>query len=310
MSALRVLARVRGVSGPYEKPRRGCHLERGSNDPPLTKLGSRSVADKLAWQLQVLTDTSLTPLLMHVLNSKTGDGYRSQAWLAETLGVTGRSIRRACDDLEEAGRLRVTVYGVRGKANSYRALLKSEPVAPVVEASTRAVEDRVPRRTPVSSLRSPRRTVVARKEDVRVRPSLSNPNTTPLPPTGAGASRRAFLRARIRRAATQARGAGWVSSYLDRAAWCEETASIVCKLRFAADEIRAALATLPVMSGVQVTFEAARPAPGTLSPLGAGAGHPPSVIRSSDPQEAFTGRFRPIRRRISTSCSAARSSPG
>jgi hypothetical protein len=39
------------------------------------------VAEKLAWQLQVLTDTSLTPLaktlaalLMHVLNSKTGDG--------------------------------------------------------------------------------------------------------------------------------------------------------------------------------------------------------------------------------------------
>lgn len=106
------------------------------------------VAEKLAWQLQVLTDTSLTPLaktlaalLMHVLNSKTGDGYRSQAWLAETLGVTGRSIRRACDDLKKAGRLRATAYGVRGKANSYRALLKSEPVAPMVEASTRVVED-------------------------------------------------------------------------------------------------------------------------------------------------------------------------
>jgi hypothetical protein len=254
------------------------------------------VAEKLAWQLQVLTDTSLTPLaktlaalLMHVLNSKTGDGYRSQAWLAETLGVTGRSIRRACDDLEEAGHLRVTVYGVRGKANSYRALLKSEPVAPMDEASTRVVEDRAPRRTPVSSLRSPRRTAVARKEDARVRPSLSKPNNTPLPPTGAGAPRRAFPRDDIRRAATQARGAAWVASYLDHAAWCEETASIVCKLRFAADEIRAALATLPVMSGVQVTFEAARPASGMLSPLGAGAGRLPGAIRFSDLQEAFVG---------------------
>jgi hypothetical protein len=177
------------------------------------------VAEKLAWQLQVLTNTSLTPLaktlaalLMHVLNSKMGDGYRSQAWLAEALGVTGRSIRRVCDDLEEAGRLRVTVYGVRGKANSYRALLKSEPVAPVVEDPAFAGHDRMQRRTSVSSLESQRRTAVAHKEDARVRPSLSKSNTTPLPPTGAGAPRRAFPRDDIRRAATQARGTGWLAS--------------------------------------------------------------------------------------------------
>lgn len=250
------------------------------------------VAEKLAWQLQVLTDTSLTPLaktlaalLMHVLNSKTGDGYRSQAWLAETLGVTARSIRRACDELEEAGHLRVTVYGVRGKANSYQARLKSEPVAPVVEASARAVEERAPRRTSMSSLRSVRRTVVARKEDARVRPSLSKPNNTPLPPTGAGAPRRAFPRDDIRRAATQARGEGWVASYLDRAAWCEETVSIVCKLRFAADEIRAALTTLPVMSGVQVTFEADGRERGRSAPLFADLGRRLSVVPFSGPRE-------------------------
>lgn len=116
------------------------------------------VAEKLAWQRTLLADANLTlfakvlgSMLMHHLHPAKGGAWPSQHSLAELLSVDPRTIRRAANELANAGHLKITVSRGRGRANFYEAMVRCE-------------------------------TIVANSEDGKADTSAPQPLQSPLPP--------------------------------------------------------------------------------------------------------------------------------
>lgn len=208
-------------------------------------------AAKLAWQARVIVDPDLGQLarllachLTHMFG-KSQSTWPAQETLARALSVTARSIRRATEELVKAGYLTVRISRGRGKANVYAPVLSSAldsaPSEPPHSSGQAAPELDAEKRTPVSSIAGKRRTWWARKADSGVPPTLSVPESTPLPPSGrlqAGRPRRTttkrFADEAVRQIVVQALGEPATISYLDPALWRPNDQAIVCRLGVAA----------------------------------------------------------------------------
>ena len=66
----------------------------------------------------------LASLILHDLNAKTADAWRSQESMADQAGLSVNTLRRATRELERLGHLQVAVSHGRGVSNRYRPLLK------------------------------------------------------------------------------------------------------------------------------------------------------------------------------------------
>ena len=213
-------------------------------------------AAKLAWQARVIVDPDLGQLarllachLTHMFG-KSHTTWPAQETLARALSVTVRSIRRATEELVKAGYLTVRISRGRGKANVYAPVLSSAldrvPSEPPHSPGQAAPELDAEKRTPVSSIAGKRRTWWARKADGGVPPTLSVPESTPLPPSGRaqslgqprGAAAKRFAEEAVRQVVAKALGEPATISYLDPAVWRSDDQTIVCRLGVAAKALR------------------------------------------------------------------------
>jgi hypothetical protein len=100
--------------------------------------GDRFTSDKFAWLDQVLADAGLLPICFMVayaiakwVQRDTWAGWRSQEDLAADCHVSVVWLGKAIDMLQMRGHLEVISGNGRGKASTYRWVLKSEtPVSP------------------------------------------------------------------------------------------------------------------------------------------------------------------------------------
>lgn len=208
-------------------------------------------AAKLAWQARVIVDPDLGQLarllachLTHMFG-KSHTTWPAQETLARALSVTVRSIRRATEELVKASYLTVRTSRGRGKANVYAPVLSSAvdgvPSEPPHSSGQAAPELAAEERTPMSAIADKRRTGWARKADSGVPPTLSVPESTPLPPSGRvqiGRPRRTttkrFADEAVRQIVVQALGEPATISYLDPALWRTDDRTIICRLGVAA----------------------------------------------------------------------------
>lgn len=282
-------------------------------------------AAKLAWQARVIVDPDLGQLarllachLTHMFG-KSQSTWPAQETLARALSVTVRSIRRATEELVKAGYLTVRISRGRGKANIYApvlsAALDSVPSEPPHSSGQVEPVPAAEKRTPVSSIAGKRRTWWARKTDSGVPPTLSVPESTPLPPSGrvqAGQPRRTttkrFTEEAIRQFVVQALGEPATISYLDPAVWRPDDQAIVCRLGVAARALRDRIGRDLDRMGIRIVLDPEShqalsvAAPGGPDRLGGGklalnlAGRPksqPAWRARSFSTEAYDSRNRP-----------------
>ena len=208
-------------------------------------------AAKLAWQARIIVDPDLGQLarllachLTHMFG-KSHTTWPAQETLARALSVTVRSIRRATEELVKAGYLKVRISRGRGKANIYApvlsAALDSVPSGPSHSSGQVEPEPAAEKRTPGSSIAGKKRTWWARKADSGVPPTLSVPESTPLPPSSRvqagqprGATAKRFAEEAVRQVVARALGEPATVSYLDPAVWRPDDRTIICRLGIAA----------------------------------------------------------------------------
>lgn len=261
---------------------------------------SRFTAEKLAWQHQVLADgvlksgpKALASLLMHYLDAGKGGAWPSHDFLAERLGVSSKTVKRAIKALVGRGHLAVTPSVGRGNANFYRALLigeggvqsSAEDRPTSLSTNVAAAEGSEKNRTSTPPIAEKNGTPVVQKGDISAPPILGETNSPPPPSQGSTGPRHRVRSKRkgrdqeatrlvagrdvqrpqfscpeVRALVVRCLGEDATRSYLDPAAWNSSPKIILCKHGFAAQHLSRNAGSQLAALGVTVTHSRQRAA--------------------------------------------------